>query len=349
MAGAEPLRVCIVPEYPVSLMTGGLQVQALETWRAINALKGGVTAELFNWSEARSLPDLYHLVGLPPYLARVAELIHDARRPYVLTLLFGSSLSRLGLALKGVRLRVKARLWPGRSPLRVIEQAAGLVTITEADAEAAAVMFGLDPVRVEVVRNGVQEEFFDASPAVWQQRFGQAPFILCVGAVQARKNQLLLLQVANQLRLPVVLLGPVLPGQEAYAEQVAMAARENQACGGRWLRDLGHEDPLLFSAFGACRMFALFSVSETQPLSVMQAMAAGKPVLLLRAAYTSQALLAGLPAASADPRDLRESLARQWEQGTPTSLPPDYSWLEVARRLCGIYQRCAGAGTAGRK
>ncbi len=335
-------HVCIVPEYPASLMTGGLQVQAEETYRALAELKGEVTTELFNWSMRQPLADLYHFIGFPPYLSRITELLRQAGRPYVLTMLFGSGCDPARTWLARARQLVNSQLLRRHQRYDSIMKAALIITITESDAEAARVIYALDPSRVLVVRNGVGESFFQASPEPWRREFGQQPFVLCVGALQRRKNQLLLLEVCNRLRFPVVLIGPVLPGEGAYAEEVAVAAKANEVFGGCWMQHLRNEDALLVSAYAACRMFALFSSAETQPLSVMQAMAARKPILLLQAPYVKDALFRGLPAvASPDPEEVAAALKQSWENGQPTDLSRDYTWREVARRLQGIYTSLA--------
>jgi glycosyltransferase involved in cell wall biosynthesis len=245
----------------------------------------------------------------------------------------------LKLWLARARRVVKSQLLRRRERYHAIIHAAAIITITEADAEAAQVIYGLEPGRVHLLRNGINESFFGASSEAWHREFGQQPFVLCVGAIQQRKNQLLLLEVCNQLRLPVVLLGPVLPGEQRYAEQVAAAVKANQTFGGRWLQDLRNEDDLLRAAYGACRLFALLSAAETQPLSVMQAMAARRPVVLLRAPYTQDPLFRALPAVgSTDRQAVGAAIRHAWEQGQPTQLPQDYTWLHVAKRLQAIYE-----------
>jgi glycosyltransferase involved in cell wall biosynthesis len=337
------MRVCIVPEYPMSLMTGGLQVQAEETCHALAAIGGDLHVELFNWSDRRPLADLYHVIGFPHYMQRIVELLQEAGRPYVLTMLFGGRGSTTQLWMARARQVVKSQLLRHRARYDSIMRSAAIITITEGDAQAARFIYGLDSARVHVVNHGINNNFFAPSPEVWQQKFGQDPFILCVGAVQARKNQLLLLQAANELKLPVVLLGPVLPGERAYSKQVADQTRINVKYGGQWLTDLRNEDPLLVSAYAACRLFALLSSAETQPLSVMQAMATQKPVLLLDAAYTRDALFKDLPAAKAPQLEtVKAALRDVWENGRPTSLSRQFAWNEVASKLRLIYQSSIG-------
>jgi glycosyltransferase involved in cell wall biosynthesis len=332
------MRVCIVPEYPMSLMTGGLQVQAVETCKALSFLGGGMTAELFEWSKTQTPFDLYHFVSFPPHLYRIAELVHQAGRPYVITMLFGGLRNGLDLRLSAGRRLISSKLLGKKQRGSAISGAASFITITQADAAAAHIVFGVEKAKIKVVPNGVADVFFTCAPEVWRNAYGNGEFVLCVGAIQARKNQLLLTQVCNGLKLPLVLLGSVLPGQTEYAQRVAGAMRENETLGGRWLQELRNEDALLLSAYAACRVFALLSSEETQPLSVMQAMAARKPVLLLQAPYAEDELFRKLPRShSSELRNAADALKEVWENGPTSELSPKFTWQSVARQLQTIY------------
>jgi glycosyltransferase involved in cell wall biosynthesis len=332
------MRVCIVPEYPMSLMTGGLQVQAVETCKALSSLNGGMTAELFDWSKADTPADLYHFISLSHF--GLADLVRKAGRPYLITILFGGVHNSFQLRLAAARRLASSMLLGKKDRDKAILGAASIVTITEADSRAAHVIFGLESRKVVVVPNGVAEGFFECTPGAWHKTYGTKDFILCVGAVQQRKNQLLLAQICNQLKLPLVLLGAVLPGETEYALGVEREMRENESLGGRWLRHLKNGDELLVSAYAACRVFALLSSKETQPLSVMEAMAARKPILLMDAAYTKDALFCDLPRISSAHLPLGvEALEKAWKSGKPTELSTDYTWHGVARRLQTIYRQ----------
>lgn len=332
------MRVCIVPEYPMSLMTGGLQVQAEETYKAVRELGGEISAELFNWSERLPLPDVYHFIGFPPHCFSIARLVERAARPYLITILLGNPEGYFGVRLAAARQFVKSQIMRQKSRYRAVTGAAALVTITDADADAAALVYGVDRRRIHVVPNGVSDGFFNASPGAWHNEYGSAPFVLCVGAIQQRKNQLSLVDACNQLQLPVVLLGSVLPGEAEYGMRVSETMAQNEKFGGRWLQSLTNADALLLSAHAACRLFVLLSSAETQPLSVMQAMAARKPILLLKAGYTRDRLFSGLPSVSStDMGIVSAALKGAWDAAKPTELPCDYSWSAVARQLYRIY------------
>lgn len=323
----------------MALMSGGLQVQALEICQAINAAGGDFTAALFDWSLPGPLPDLYHFVGFQPHFYALTGLIRASGRPYVITHLFGNTGGRGGLLAAAARQFLKAHVLRERSRLEAVTRASALITLNESDARAARFIYRVPSGRIQVVPNGMSEIFFNPPSQPWIEKYGDKPFVLCVGAVQPRKNQLLALEVCNQLRLPLVLIGPVLPGNEVYGGQVRQAAAANATFGGHWLTSLKNTDPLLHAAYAMARLVILLSREETQPLSIMQAMAGRKPTLLLDAPYARDPMFQQAHrAASADPGAISEAMRLAWENPRPTALSTEYQWSKVAARLQAIYE-----------
>jgi len=327
-------RICIVPEFPQSLMTGGTLVQAVETRRALAQHITEMDFELFNWSDKIPPADCYHFIGLPKYLAGVPRLIAQAGRPYVLTLLLGS-MNRRARCVSALRRRLAFLLNWNREHQRAIRGAAAHITITQADADNAALIYGLRREQIHIVPVAVTEVFLTAQPFLWQSTYGSEPFVLSVGALQPRKNQLLLAQVCNALKLPMVMVGGVLAGHDDYASLVEREMQINGKFGGRWFQC---DDPMLASAYAACRLFVLFSSSETQPASVLQAMAVKKPVLLADAPYAREHPFDILPKAVLTSRDsITQALQKAWSLGSGTELPSEFTWAAVSKKLNSIY------------
>ncbi|MGC8743284.1 MAG: glycosyltransferase family 4 protein [Verrucomicrobiia bacterium] len=319
-------------------MSGGLQVQAAETYKALKEL-GGIDVSLFNWSENSQVADLYHFIGFPPYIARVMELVKSAGRPYVITMLFGCETNKLTLCLALARRWMKSEILRLRARQDAILNASALITITQADARALNLIHRIEWSKIYIVPNGVHSSFFNAKPDIWHKNFGKEPFILSVGAIQPRKNQLLLLQAANRLRLPVVLIGTELPGWEEYAIKVEKEHKINAAFGGRWIKNLTNENPLLPSAYAACSLFVLLSSNETQPLSVLQAMASRRPVLLLNASYTDEPPFDKLQVTNGQNIEaVAADIKKNWDNGVVVPLPEEYNWHNVALKLKSIYE-----------
>jgi len=239
--------------------------------------------------------------------------------------------------------RRRAARWLGRSRpyQRAVEQAAALVALTENDAAAIAGIFGISRDRIRIVPVAVNSMFFDAKPDLWRSQYGLKPFALCVGAIQKRKNQLRLVKSCTDAGLAVVLVGSVLPGQLEYGNEVQRAMIENQKLGGRWLRC---EDNLLASAYSACKIFVLLSDSETQPASVLQAMAARKPILLGNAPYAESYPFKDLPRVHAQEGEvaIKRALLNVWTETPPSALPTEFTEATVCERLAAIYGSVLG-------
>ena len=339
------IRICIVPEYPNSLMTGGMQVQAEKTCAALR--RQGANAELFDWTRKQLPADLYHFIGFPAYLAELARLVRAAGKRYVCTVLTGGLSDQTRMLKAQVKLAIARCYSASRLHEEMLCEADAVIAIIKADAEGLQKLYHPASGPIRVVANGVDDAFFSATPDLWRQRLGTTPFLLSVGAIQRRKNQWLLADLCNQIGIALVLLGSVLPGECAYARAVERAMDLNsRRYGGRWIKDLGPDDPLLISAFSACNAFALFSAAETQPLSILQAMAAQRPVLLGKAEYTLEPPFNSLPTVSLNkPQQVLDTMSNFWKKGELTTLPVSYRWDQVAAELITIYEEIPGLKT----
>jgi glycosyltransferase involved in cell wall biosynthesis len=233
------------------------------------------------------------------------------------------------------RRRAASWLGPSREHQQAIEKASAIISITAQDAEAASIIFRIPRNCIQLIPVAVSDYYFHATSKLWNNQYGAEPFVLCVGAIQQRKNQLLLARICNQLRLPLVLVGAVLPGEDAYAAQVKIAMAANEKLGGRWLRC---SDAVLASAYAACRVLVLLSASETQPASVLQAMALEKPVLLAAVPYAHAYPFAALPRVNLrEDLEVERALHRIWHDAPKTQLPDEFRWPSVCSRLALVY------------
>ena len=102
-----------------------------------------------------------------------------------------------------------------------------------------------------------------------------AEFLLCVGRVEARKNQLALLDAARELDLPVVLAGP--PNRRHRAHVRAVEERVRSSSAFVWLRELPRQQVLSLFAASACHV--LPSWCEVVAQVDLEARAAGARVV----------------------------------------------------------------------
>ncbi len=152
---------------------------------------------------------------------------------------------------------------------------------------------------VHPIANPIDPEFFEVAPA---DRTGLR--ILCVGVVSARKNQRLLVQACGKLREAGVAFECRIVGKQDPAAAAEIAALINDLGLPAMVRLCGivsREE--LLASYAWSNAVVLPSKEETAPLSLIQGMAAGRPVFGARAAGIPHLLKNGADGELFDPED----------------------------------------------
>lgn len=147
-----------------------------------------------------------------------------------------------------------------------------VVANSNVECDALSQVLHLPREKFVTVYNGVDDMFFDrVTPDLFLQRFGiNQPFILNVGNIEPRKNQLRLAQAMEAFPdYKLVLIGHA--RDKEYFHSVMDAGGEQVIyCGA-----IQYEDALLRSAYSACDLFVLPSTLETPGLAALEAAAVG--------------------------------------------------------------------------
>ena len=169
---------------------------------------------------------------------------------------------------------------------RTVNRAARILTGSEFSKSSILKVYGdLDEDKVVVVPNAAAGEFRpiarEVATAVVRERFDiAAPFVLSVGDLQPRKNQIGLIRAFARLvrAYPQLKQNLVLAGKETwFADQVHRAARESGIADR--IQFFGFvSDADLLQLYNACDLFVFPSFYEGFGLPALEAMACGRAV-----------------------------------------------------------------------
>jgi glycosyltransferase involved in cell wall biosynthesis len=261
--------------------------------------------------------------------------LHD--RAFVLSPVHYMALNRWTL------LKNRRRTRHGRHPLRrrgwLARSADHLLPNSQEEAVQIRHLFGIAADKVTVVPNGVDAKFRQGDPNLFREKFGiQGPFVLNVARIEDRKNQPRLLEAIGPLGYPLVVMGAI--ADDGVYQACKRLAKDST----RFLPPLDHDDPLLASAFAACKVFALPSLLETPGIAALEAGLAGAKVVTTPIGGGREYF--GDFARYVDPlsvSSIREAIAQAWADDSPseplqTRLVTEFSWEQIARRTLAVYE-----------
>ncbi|MES1261562.1 MAG: glycosyltransferase family 1 protein [Acidobacteriota bacterium] len=168
---------------------------------------------------------------------------------------------------------------------RTVKHAARILTVSEFSRDAILRSYDISPDRVRVIPNAANPDFRvigreKAQHAVRERLGFSAPFVLSVGDLQPRKNQIGLIEAFARLlraqpQLPHHL---VLTGKETWFTPKVLEVARTSGFAGRIHFTGFVSDPELLELYNVCDCFVFPSFYEGFGLPILEAMACGKAV-----------------------------------------------------------------------
>lgn len=239
---------------------------------------------------------------------------------------------------------------------RVLADASAVLCVGADELEAARA--ALPTQRVELMPNGVDcAAFANGDGRAFRNAYAipaARRLLLCVSRIDYQKNQLGLVEafaelLPHQPDLHLVLIGPITVASyhRRLRARIAELGLEQHLT---LVPGLNHDDPLLTAAFHAADLFCLPSLHEPFGIVILEAWAAGLPVVASRIGGVPSFTVDGVDCLHSDPHD-SSHLARQIDRllRSPTlaqrlsaaglhKARTEFDWAVISERLLRFYQ-----------
>ncbi|NOU36494.1 MAG: glycosyltransferase family 4 protein [Kiritimatiellaceae bacterium] len=237
---------------------------------------------------------------------------------------------------------------------RVFDDAAAVICVGQSEADE---MKQRGKKNIHYLPNGVHvQRFSTATPQAFRKEYGleNRKFVLCLSRIDFQKNQLMLVKAFAEFRethpdWKLVFIGSV-SVEEYHRKILDEIARLNLQDSVLIIPGLKPDDPLLPSAYKAAEMFVLPTANEPFGIVILEAWAAGTPVIATR--------VGGIPGFTTDGENILLSedndaamLTGKMEQlaGSPelqhklranglAEVSAHYDWSAIAERVIRIYE-----------
>jgi glycosyltransferase involved in cell wall biosynthesis len=335
--------VRVVPLQPHCFAFGGFEVQMITAMEAARAA-GADVAPLDFWRREPDF-DVLHLWGLQLQHRYTVKWARAGNKKTVLSVL---------LPYPGwyswLRHKASSVVGPARMLKSMLLDIDCITVVNSAQKRYLVDTIGFAAQKVSIVPNVVDDIFFEAAAPTPEGKFGIDNYVLCVGNICRRKNQLALVKACQKSSVPLLLVGEVLTGEEDYGRALTDAMESHSQL--RWIKGLPSGSAQLVDAYRHSAVFALPSHLEQQPISALEAAACRKPLVLANRPYAKQefyenAVLADPDSVESIARAVREALDRPEAHRPLTTILERCRREKVGEAYLSIYQQLAQAPAEG--
>lgn len=274
----KPISVRVIPVQPHCFAFGGFEYQMLD---AINSVKSHSIdiKPLDFWSREADF-DILHFWGLTLEHYNTVRWAKLANKKTIISILtsYPSWINYLKSYIS-TEMRFKKKILDNVDIITVVNQG---------QKDYLTNLLNISHKKIHIIPNIINDIYFhpEQTKKIDGDFYHKKDYIISTGNICKRKNQLLLVEACKASNTPLILVGKTLTGEENYAKKIESFIEKNGRV--QWIKGLKQNSPELVSAYQNSIGFALPSDSETQPISALEAVALGKPLILANKPYAKQ-------------------------------------------------------------
>ena len=339
------MKLLMIAPLSIGVVHGGVRMQAIKTADHLNKL--GVTIHFYNpWDKTDPAAyDLIHIFLAGNETLTMARLLSNMSCKLAVSPVFYTRRSapviRQAINMQSIANKLFKGIFSDYSIKASVCKSADIVLPnTQSEADLIRDGFEITGDRIHVIPNGVDADFADSSPDLFESTYHVRNFTLFVGDASARRKNLLnLLQRHTTSDHPLVIIGKF--DRSSYSQRCLeiINNRENVL----YMGQVAHEDPMLASAYAAASVFTLPSLFETPGIAALEAALAGCRIAITNVGGTQE--IFGNHADYIDPENsstimqaIRAAHAKSEDDALKKDIMQNYIWEIVANKTFTVYK-----------
>ena len=333
----------------VSILHGGPNTQLRMTARYLRPF--GIEARLFDpWERfSKGEADLFHIFAANIGTYHLAREVKALGIPLVVSPIIYTLHSREFVKAGLFMTRLLQKAWKGiwsdyGLTADICNWASAVLPNSSAEGELLVKGLGVDPAKVHVVPNGVEERFYGADPSLFKAKYGLEHFILNVGHTgHERKNVLSLIKALGRIDHPSVIIGRII--NSSYGEACVQEAKKHKQI--LLINGLDHDSEVLASAYAASDVFVLPSLFETPGISALEAGLAGAKVVITgeggtREYFQDMAIYVDPSSVDSIHNGIIRALKEAKDDRLRNHIKNEFLWPRIAEKTAKVYRSILG-------
>lgn len=326
------MKVLFVPPMSYPLHMGGFESQVLHIYNELKQI--GIDVHWYDLSNSDiSQYDIIHFHSSVVEFLPIAMKARDLNKKVVITTMIGSP--RYSNRL--YKLKLFLSIFPGflfvmKKIRQLYSLADHFITLTSFEEKRLINVFKINK-QITVVPNGIDESYFIVDNIKQDIPFDN--YILIVGRIEPDKNQLPLIEIANELNLKLIIVGEPGIGQNSYYNLCKKKSKNNVFFWGK------EANPnIMRRLYKNALLTAIPSKTEMLPLVIFESLSQKTPVLCTTHCGLYPEHIDGLFYSEPTKSEIYKTIKKILPSLSTIFIGTKgiYSWREIAKQHVNIYK-----------